>query len=75
MIESEGNNLKLTERQLNDLKRISELRVKLFGVPGESVADPENVEFLLDNAISSYLGQLEIFEVTIEIEQYNSMCG
>lgn len=74
MIESEGNNLKLTERQLNDLKRISELRVKLFGVPDESVADPENVEFLLDNAINSYLGQLEIFEVTIEIEQYNSMC-
>ncbi|MEC3226237.1 hypothetical protein P9027_30445 [Bacillus thuringiensis] len=74
MIESEGNILKLTERQLNDLKRISELRVKLFGVPDECVADPENVEFLLDNAINSYLGQLEIFEVTIEIEQYNSMC-
>lgn len=66
--------MKLTKRQLNDLKRISELRVKLFGVPVENVADPENIKFLLDNAINSYLGQLEIFEVTIECEQYNSMC-
>ncbi len=74
MIESEDNNLRLTEQQLNDLKRISKLRVELFGVPVEDVADPESVEFLLDNAITSYLGQLEIFKVTIECEQYNSMC-
>ncbi|HDD6798097.1 MULTISPECIES: hypothetical protein [Bacillus cereus group] len=66
--------MRLTEQQLNDLKRISKLRVELFGVPVEDVADPESVEFLLDNAITSYLGQLEIFKVTIECEQYNSMC-
>lgn len=67
--------MRLTEQQLNDLKRISKLRIELFGVPVENVADPENVEFLLDNAINSYLGQLENFKVTIEVEQYNSMCG
>ncbi len=67
--------MKLTEKQLDDLKRISELRVKLFGVPAEDVADPENIEFLLDNAIIAYLGQLENIQVTIEVEQYNSLCG
>ncbi|MDR4395568.1 hypothetical protein FO493_31075 [Bacillus paranthracis] len=67
--------MKLTERQLSDLKRISESRVKLFGVHDECVTDHEYVKFLLDKSIRCNVGDLEVFKVIIESEQYNSMCG